>query len=134
MNPARSAQVSQLANDLACPATMAPARPGRPEPADTAFARGRKRHAKTDKTDCRHLRMLLAEGRLFRLAGEVPPRRRRRMGVWVFVDDLDAHFAQARAAGAKIVSGIRQTGFRAHTAEDLERHRWVFAEARPGQL
>src|SRR5438445_3650736 len=34
------------------------------EPADTAFARGRKRHAKTGKTDCRHLRMLLAEGRL----------------------------------------------------------------------
>ena len=34
------------------------------EPADTAFARGRKRHAKTDKTDCRPLRMLLAEGRL----------------------------------------------------------------------
>ena len=33
------------------------------EPADTAFARGRKRHAKTAKTDCRHLRMLLAEGR-----------------------------------------------------------------------
>jgi transposase len=26
------------------------------EPADTAFARGRKRHAKTDKTDSRHLR------------------------------------------------------------------------------
>jgi len=34
------------------------------EPADTAFARGRKRHAKTDKTDSRHLRKLLAEGRL----------------------------------------------------------------------
>jgi len=34
------------------------------EPADTAFARGRKRHAKTDKTDSRHLRVLLAEGRL----------------------------------------------------------------------
>ena len=34
------------------------------EPADTAFARGRKRHAKTDRTDCRHLRVLLAEGRL----------------------------------------------------------------------
>ena len=32
------------------------------EPADTAFARGRKRHAKTDKTDSRHLRELLAEG------------------------------------------------------------------------
>src|SRR6266496_635782 len=34
------------------------------EPADTAFARGRRRHAKTGKTDSRHLRMLLAEGRL----------------------------------------------------------------------
>jgi transposase len=34
------------------------------EPADTAALRGRKRHAKTDKTDSRHLRVLLAEGRL----------------------------------------------------------------------
>src|SRR5579871_6525250 len=34
------------------------------EPADTAFARGRKRHAKTDRTDAAHLRQLLAEGRL----------------------------------------------------------------------
>jgi hypothetical protein len=34
------------------------------EPADTAFARGRKRHAKTDKTDARHLRVLLEQGRL----------------------------------------------------------------------
>jgi transposase len=34
------------------------------EPADTAALRGRKRHAKTDKIDARHLRTLLAEGRL----------------------------------------------------------------------
>jgi transposase len=35
------------------------------EPADTAALRGRKRHAKTDPlTDARHLRALLAEGRL----------------------------------------------------------------------
>ena len=34
------------------------------EPADTAAARGRKRHAKTDKTDSRHLRVTLADGRL----------------------------------------------------------------------
>jgi hypothetical protein len=39
-------------------------RPIWPSPADTAFARGRKRHAKTDKTDCRHLRTLLAESQL----------------------------------------------------------------------
>jgi hypothetical protein len=41
------------------------------EPADTAFARGRKRHAKTDKTDSRHLRQLLAAGR----AVHAPPTR-----------------------------------------------------------
>jgi transposase len=34
------------------------------EPADTAGLRGRKRHAKTDKTDARHLRELLCDGRL----------------------------------------------------------------------
>jgi hypothetical protein len=34
------------------------------EPTDTAAARGRKQHAKTDKTDSAHLRRLLAEGRL----------------------------------------------------------------------
>ncbi len=34
------------------------------EPADTAALRGRKRHAKTDRTDSRHLRQVLADGRL----------------------------------------------------------------------
>jgi uncharacterized glyoxalase superfamily protein PhnB len=51
--------------------------------------------------------------------------------VWAYVDDLDAHFAHARDAGATIVSGIEQHGYRAYTAEDLEQHRWTFAEARP---
>ncbi len=43
------------------------------EPADTAFARGRKRHAKTDRTDARHLRQLLAGGRLPEC--QLPPAR-----------------------------------------------------------
>src|SRR3989440_8712105 len=34
------------------------------EPADTAFARARKRHAKTDKTDSRHLLQMLTRCRL----------------------------------------------------------------------
>jgi transposase len=34
------------------------------EPADTAALRGRKRRAKTDRTDSRHLRELLCQGRL----------------------------------------------------------------------
>jgi uncharacterized glyoxalase superfamily protein PhnB len=50
---------------------------------------------------------------------------------WIFVDDLDAHFATASAAGAKIIEPIRQHGYRAYEAEDLEGHRWTFAQARP---
>jgi uncharacterized glyoxalase superfamily protein PhnB len=50
---------------------------------------------------------------------------------WVFVDDLDAHFARAQAGGATIVQGIHQYGYRAYVADDLEGHRWTFAQARP---
>jgi len=53
---------------------------------------------------------------------------------WVYVDDLDAHLARAEAAGAKIVSGIHKTGYRAYVAEDVEGRRWTFAQARPGQI
>jgi uncharacterized protein YndB with AHSA1/START domain len=50
---------------------------------------------------------------------------------WVYVDDLDAHFAQAESEGAVIVQGIHQQGYRAYVAEDLEGRRWTFAQARP---
>jgi uncharacterized glyoxalase superfamily protein PhnB len=50
---------------------------------------------------------------------------------WIFVDDLDAHFDRASAAGAKIVEPVDQHGYRAYQAEDLEGHRWTFAQARP---
>ena len=50
---------------------------------------------------------------------------------WVYVDDLDAHFAHAEAEGATIVQEIHQQGYRAYVAEDLEGRRWTFAQARP---
>jgi uncharacterized glyoxalase superfamily protein PhnB/uncharacterized protein YndB with AHSA1/START domain len=50
---------------------------------------------------------------------------------WVYVADLDAHFARAQAEGATIVSEIHQRGYRAYVAEDLEGRRWTFAQARP---
>src|SRR5512142_165972 len=43
------------------------------EPAETADLRGPKRRAKTDKTDARHLRTLVAEGRV--PASWIPPRQ-----------------------------------------------------------
>jgi uncharacterized glyoxalase superfamily protein PhnB len=49
---------------------------------------------------------------------------------WVFVDDLDAHRAHARAGGAE-VGDIWQHGPRAYEAADLEGHRWTFAQAGP---
>jgi uncharacterized glyoxalase superfamily protein PhnB len=52
---------------------------------------------------------------------------------WIFVDDLDAHFARAQAGGAAIVQGIHQHGYRAYVADDLEGRRWTFAQARPTQ-
>ena len=51
--------------------------------------------------------------------------------VWVYVDDLDAHFAQAQAGGAKILTEIHHYGYTSYEAEDLEGHHWTFAQARP---
>jgi len=50
-------------------------------------------------------------------------------GVLVYVDDLDAHFARAKAAGATILSEIqRDSPGQRYRAEDLEGHRWFFME------
>jgi uncharacterized glyoxalase superfamily protein PhnB len=68
---------------------------------------------------------------LFRLDEALPATAAVNHAVWVFVDDLDAHFAHAKAAGASIVSEIHQHGFRAYEAADPEGHRWTFAQARP---
>jgi uncharacterized glyoxalase superfamily protein PhnB len=51
--------------------------------------------------------------------------------VWVYVDDLDAHFARSTANGATIVAGIEQHGYRSYEAEDLEGHHWKFVQASP---
>jgi uncharacterized glyoxalase superfamily protein PhnB len=52
-------------------------------------------------------------------------------GVCVYVDDVDAHFEQARSAGATILSEPADqpgAGIRHYRAEDLEGHRWMFAQ------
>jgi uncharacterized glyoxalase superfamily protein PhnB len=50
---------------------------------------------------------------------------------FVYVDDIETHFAQASASGATIVEPIKHHGFKAYVAEDLEGRRWTFAQARP---
>jgi uncharacterized glyoxalase superfamily protein PhnB len=48
----------------------------------------------------------------------------------VFVDDVDAHFAHAKSAGAKIVEEVHETmyGERQYAAEDLDGHHWLFSK------
>jgi MerR family transcriptional regulator, thiopeptide resistance regulator len=50
-------------------------------------------------------------------------------GLVVYVDDVDAHYQQARAAGAHIESEPvdQPYGQREYGAHDLEGHRWWFA-------
>ena len=50
-------------------------------------------------------------------------------GVHAYVDDVDAHYAQAVAAGANALSQPTDAphGDRLYRVEDLEGHRWMFA-------
>jgi uncharacterized glyoxalase superfamily protein PhnB len=51
---------------------------------------------------------------------------------WIFVDDLDAHYAHAVSHGAVIVEGIHQHGYRGYVARDPDGYTWTIAQARPG--
>ena len=50
-------------------------------------------------------------------------------GVLVYVDDVGAHYEQARRAGATILSELESSeNGKRYRAEDLEGHRWMFIE------
>ena len=49
------------------------------------------------------------------------------MGVFIYLDDVDAHHARAQAAGAEIVHQPRNESYgRTYTARDLDGHPWFF--------
>jgi uncharacterized glyoxalase superfamily protein PhnB len=54
--------------------------------------------------------------------------------IHVRVDDVDAHFARAREAGATIASepADQENGMRSYRAIDPEGHRWIFASELQG--
>ena len=68
---------------------------------------------------------------VFKRPGEPTAAGPARHTPWVFVDDLDAHYARAKAGGATITDEIWQHGTRAYGASDLEGNRWTFAQAMP---
>jgi uncharacterized glyoxalase superfamily protein PhnB len=48
----------------------------------------------------------------------------------IFVDDVEAHYRKAKAAGAKILEEPHVTvyGERQYAAEDLDGHHWLFSQ------
>ena len=48
----------------------------------------------------------------------------------VFVEDVDAHYRRAKAAGAKIVEELNETcyGERQYGVADLDGHHWLFSQ------
>ena len=53
-------------------------------------------------------------------------------GVQVTVENVDAHFATARAAGARMLSEPEDSPHgRLYRVEDIEGHRWMFSEPPP---
>jgi uncharacterized glyoxalase superfamily protein PhnB len=65
--------------------------------------------------------------------GEMAATRGRGGGVYVVVDDPDAHCAQARAAGAEITRDLHDTeyGSREYAAKDPEGNTWYFGTYQP---
>lgn len=55
-------------------------------------------------------------------------------GIAAYVDDIDAHHQQAKAAGAVMVDELSDTDYGAHgyPARDPEGHLWSFGNNRPG--
>jgi len=54
-------------------------------------------------------------------------------GVYMIVEDVDAHYEKTRAAGAAIVLDIVDQGYggRGYTCKDLEGHLWSFGSYDP---
>jgi uncharacterized glyoxalase superfamily protein PhnB len=63
--------------------------------------------------------------------GELTPAQLgcRTQSLTVFVEDVEAHYKKAKAAGAKIVEELNETAYGEfqYGGEDLEGHHWLFA-------
>jgi uncharacterized glyoxalase superfamily protein PhnB len=87
----------------------------------------------------RHAELALGDGTVYLGQPEGDFQSPKRLGsrtvlVHVYVDDVDAHSARARAAGADIVEEPADQGYgeRRYAAEDPEGHVWYFARRAAG--
>jgi PhnB protein len=82
-----------------------------------------------------HAEMRLEDGVLFLGAPDGDYRGPRKLGtstccIYAYVADVDAHYEQARAAGAEVVEepSNQEYGDRRYHARDLDGHDWYFAQ------
>jgi uncharacterized glyoxalase superfamily protein PhnB len=98
---------------------------------------GFERHAvyANDDGTIAHAELRLGNGAVMfgSAKGEVEATRGRGGGVYVVVDDPDAHCAQARTAGAEITRDLHDTeyGSREYGAKDPEGNNWSFGTYQP---
>lgn len=81
-----------------------------------------------DKGRIHHAELYLGPGIV--MVGEGDPASH---GVYVAVDDADAHYARAKAAGAEITREVEDTpyGSREYSVRDRDGHSWSFGTYRP---
>jgi PhnB protein len=99
-----------------------------------AFGFEEKLRFADDAGDVTHAEMTIGDGSFFMGDPGAEYRSPKNGGGWpaqvhVYVDDVDAHYAQAQAAGAEIRLELHDTeyGDRRYDAYDREGHLWSFA-------
>jgi uncharacterized glyoxalase superfamily protein PhnB len=84
-----------------------------------------------------HAQMCLGPGMIMlgsgKGQGEANPWEQVPQGTYVYVENVDAHYARAKAAGAEIVRDLANTdyGSREYSVRDLEGHLWSFGTYDP---
>jgi uncharacterized glyoxalase superfamily protein PhnB len=86
-----------------------------------------------DDGEVAHAEMRFGDGAVLML-GSGPHDDPSGVGVYAVVEDVDAHFARASAAGAEIVYGPEDTecGTRRYRCRDPEGYEWTFGSYVPG--
>jgi uncharacterized glyoxalase superfamily protein PhnB len=86
---------------------------------------------RSDDGVIQHAQMALAPGIV--MLGQGDPKDPKSHGIYVAVEDIDAHYERAKAAGAEIIREIEDTDYdsREYTARDPEGHVWSFGTYHP---
>lgn len=104
---------------------------------ETAFGAERHAYHEADDGSVRHAELRFGEGIVMVGSSrpDLPASRgtgERSTGIYIAVEDVDAHYAQAQAAGAEIVSELRDLGHsREYGARDPEGNGWYFGTYQP---